>query len=240
MEFSFDYYESTFTSIYIAASGYIGFTNSGEWPWNLYLPSEPDPNNVIAPYVAPLRLATAGPANRIYYLRGGSEPNRYFIVEWYQVMDLPGMTFTYQVILHESGDIVFNYLSMPTSMACASSGIEDGYGLDGLSYFDLCDTPPTAPSVRFTRPGDTARVDILAPATSQFSHADDLAAFPVTIRNIGELGSDTYALTSTSTWPMSFFDTDGVTSITDTGSIAQGSSRISDRKNADPLIGIHW
>ncbi len=231
LSFPFDYYENTYTSLYIAASGYLGFTDSGSWPWQFMLPADSQPNNIIAPFSLPLRLGTTGPANRVYYRIGGSSPNRFFVAEWYQVTDRYSNTFTYQVILHENGDIVFNYVSLPSTILVNVTGIEDSYGLDGLRY--NVSFPVTNKSLRFTRPGNSARIRLMPPATNHFTHADELTEFNISVQNIGELGSDTYDLIATSTWPVSFYANDGITPLTDTdvsgtidtGSIAEGSER---------------
>jgi len=154
LPFPFKYYENSYGSLYIAASGYLAFTDEGTWPSQSQLPSPGKPNNVIAPYWTPLDLATAGPSGRIYYKSGGVAPNRYFVVEWYQVVR-NDETYTYEVILHENSDIVFQYQAMTYvgGYFCGAAGIEDSTGLDGLAYVDFCDEgPPIKPSSLPARP----------------------------------------------------------------------------------------
>ena len=233
LPFSFKYYENTYTSLYIAASGYLGFTDEGYWSWQPRVPSPSTPNNMIAPYATPLRLATSGPTNRVYYKSGGIPPDRYFVVEWYQVA-FEDETYTFEVILYENGDIVLQYQTMSYNdgYACGAAGIEDSMGLDGLAYMDWCRQAPSDKAVRFYRPAPSARVGIRPLYQGRFTHAGETATFQVPIRNTGELGADTYDLTTSSAWSVSLYAADGITPLTDTdgddavdtGSVTQGGS----------------
>jgi hypothetical protein len=236
LPFNFKYYENTYSQVWIAASGYLAFTDYGSWPWQGRIPSSTEPNNVVAPYWTPMILSSSAPTGRVYYQSGGSAPNRYFVVEWYQAT-FYDETYTFEVILHENGDIVFQYQTMSYiggSYACGAAGIEDSAGLDGLKYVDFCDQAPASnKAVRFYRPAPSARVRLDPLNQGRFTHAGELVAFQTTVRNTGELGSDTYDLITASAWPVSLYAANGTTPLTDTdgdgvvdtGSIAQGGSR---------------
>ncbi len=241
LPFSFKYYENTYTSLYIAASGYLGFTDYGTWPAQSQIPSTSQPNNVIAPYWTPIYLNSTGPSGRVYYTSGGVAPNRYFVAEWYDVTggspsDTIGRDelYRFEVILYENGDIVFQYQTMNYvgSYYCGAAGIEDSTGLDGLAYGSYCSQYAGNKAVRFYRPAPSARVNVYPLYQGRFSTAGALASFQVSIRNIGELGADTYDLITSSTWPVSLYAADGTTPLTDTnsnglvdtGSLAQGST----------------
>lgn len=233
LPFSFKYYENTYESIYIAASGYLAFTDEGTWPWQPRIPSSAKPNNLIAPYAAPFDLAASGPTNRVYYTSGGTAPNRYFVVEWYQVEFNYEEVYTFEVILYENGDIVFQYQTMSygDGWACGDAGIEDSVGLDGLSYLDFCDKALSNKTVRFYRPAPSARVNIHPLHQGDFVQADETATFDIPIRNTGDLGADTYDITTVSPWPVSLYDAGGApltdsdsNGTVDTGSVPQGGS----------------
>jgi hypothetical protein len=234
LPFTFRYYENSYTSLYIAASGYIGFTNGTYWPWQPHIPSPEEPNNIVAPYATPLNLASSGSTNRVYYMNGGSAPNRYFVVEWYQVVRY-AYTYTYEVILHENGDVVFNYQTFSGSgtRSCGYSGIENTTGLDGLSNLASCEMPTSNSAVRFYRPAASARVIFAPNNQAQFSHANAVSEFTLSVKNTGDLGDDTFDFTSLSGWPVALYHEDGTTSLTDTdgdgkidsGNLAQGSSK---------------
>jgi hypothetical protein len=234
LPFSFDYYENDYTSVYIAASGYLAFTDEGTWPWQPRVPSPAAPNNIIAPYATPLDLANGGTANRVYYKSGGAAPNRYFAVEWYRANAIADELYTFEVILYESGDIVFQYKTMSYSGGydCGAAGIEDSMGLDGLSYVDFCAHAPSDQAVRFYRPAPSARVGIRPLHYGTFTSAGETTTFEILVRNTGDLGADTYDVTVSSGWPVSLYDAGGAPladddsdGTIDTDRIAQGSSR---------------
>lgn len=234
LPFRFKYYENVYDSVYIAASGYIAFTDEGTWPWQGGIPSPQRPNTVVAPYWAPFDLAASGPAGRVYYKSGGTTPNRYFVVEWHQVTGGDD-DFTFEVILFENGDILFQYLGMVyrnNDWWCGSIGIEDSKGQDGLSIMSFCEKAPGHRAVRITRPGPAARLGIYPLTQGRHVYPGEWATFQVPIRNTGELGDDIYNFEPISSWPVQLLRADGVTPLTDTngdgavdtGSVPQGGT----------------
>ncbi|MBC7228597.1 MAG: hypothetical protein H5T61_15420, partial [Thermoflexales bacterium] len=157
-------------------------------------------------------------------------------VEWYQVrFSRSDESFTFEVILYENGDIVFQYGLMqysPSGWSCGSAGIEDSFGLDGLNYLPFCQKAPSNKAVRFYRPSPSARVTIRPRYQGRFTHAGAVETFQVPIRNTGELGGDTYDISVSSPWTMSLYGEDGSTTladtdgdgVVDTGLVAQGST----------------
>lgn len=236
LPFSFKYYENTYNQVYIAASGYLAFADAGYWPSQGPIPSPSEPNNTIAPYRASFELASSGTSGRVFYTSGGIAPNRYFVVQWNQVGNGDEGPHTFEVILHERGDIVFQYGTMTYATDrywCASAGIEDSAGLDGLTYVRYCGRIwQDHKAVRFYRPAPSARVSAHPLHQGRFARAGETATFQIPIRNTGELGADTYDITTVSTWPVSLYAADGTTPLTDTdgdgtvdtGSVAQGAT----------------
>ena len=222
--FSFRYYEHVYSSLYIAASGYVSLNESSSWPWQPQVPSPSIPNAIIAPYANPLNLAASGTANRVYYLSGGTAPNRYFVVEWYQVTSTydGNDTFTYQVILRENGNIDFQYQTMNYvgGYSCGSIGIEDSLGLDGLEYIDFCSKAPSNKAIRFYRPAADARLYVYPQTFGEFATANTTETYQIFIRNIGDLGSDAFDLIATNSagWNSSFYLENGQTLLTDSNS----------------------
>jgi hypothetical protein len=239
LPFPFKYYENTYSQVYIAASGYLSFSDWDYWVSQSEIPHSSEPNNVIAPYWTPTYIGTG---SWVRYLSGGSAPNRYFVVEWHDVRGTdPGDfgnddIYRFQVILHENGDIVFQYQNMIVTGTwfCGSAGIEDAQGLDGLALYGLCQypVPPSNKAVRFYRPPAAPRVKFLPRQEGSFVTAGQTRTFPVSITNTGELGADTYDLTVSSAWPVSLYASNGTTLLTDTdsdglpdtGAISQGAS----------------
>jgi len=239
--FSFRYYENTYTQVHIGASGFLTFTEAGSWPNQSQIPASGVPNNVIAPYWAPLYLSASGPTGQVYFLRGGTAPTQYFVVEWYDVAggsatDSTGGDdlFRFEVILYENGNILFQYDQMlyTGSRWCGAAGIEDAAGTDGLTYLPLCAAAPSGVAVRFSRPATSARVQVSPTYQSGFITPGGTLSLPVSIRNLGDLGPDTFDLTASSAWPVTLLAADGTTllsdtdgdGIADTGPIGQGGT----------------
>jgi len=229
--FAFKYYENSYTQLWINGYGLLSF-QSDLWYSGGTIPRPSRPNDIIAPYWAYLRMDAA---SSVYYLSGGTAPNRYFVVQWHQVHDgYLDNTFTFQAVLWENGDIRFQYQAMnygPSGYYCATVGIEDSLGSDGLQYQE-CGKVAGNEAIRFVRPAPLARLKIWPLYQGHFTRASASDTFQVPIRNIGELGVDTYDLTTASTWPISLYAADGVTPLTDTdgdgavdtGAVTQGGT----------------
>ena len=220
--FDFKYYENSYNEIFISAYGYAMFSEpeSEWWEWQGEIPAPSSPNNVIAPLWAPTEIRDGA---WVRYISGGTAPNQYFVVEWNQVKNLEREhTFTFQMILHENGDIVFQYGTLYIDIAsggwsCSSSGIEDSRGFDGLTYREFCGERPTANSaVRFYRPVSSARASLLPGYQTELVSPITDVDFKLDVTNTGELGSDTYNLTVVSAWPVILYAADGVTPLIDT------------------------
>ncbi|MFZ3069521.1 MAG: hypothetical protein WA110_00140 [Anaerolineaceae bacterium] len=234
LPFSFPFYENIYPQIYITGAGYLTFDNgnvdsAGE------IPNESYPNNVVAPYWNYQYY----PTGQVFYKSFGT----YFVVQWNQLQDYEGYEYTFQTILYQNGDIKFQYNTVRNpdnnGYYCSTSGIEDSYGLDGLTYWNRCDWPTNSYSaVLFTRPGVSARLRVSPLYQGEFSYSDDMDEFTFTVENNGDLGEDVYDMVVTivplgSLWTATLhdpatgdllIDTDG-DSVIDTGSLAQGEAR---------------
>jgi hypothetical protein len=246
LPFPFKYYENSYYSVQITAYGYLNFS----WEPYVYWPGEiPDPswpNNIIAPYWVPTQLGSSGSTNQVFYTSGGSAPDRWFAVVWNQVKQYPlyGDTFvdnyTFEVILYENGDIVFQYNSINNGDGswCASAGIENSTGMIGLKIMDFCGftiIPPKA--YRFHRPPMGARVLVTPSWDSRLVGPDEKVDFLLSIENVGDLGPDSFDLTSLyGDPPVEFFNNDGLTPIINTGDIAPGETRQIIARVQSPLV----
>ncbi|MBK8045685.1 MAG: hypothetical protein IPK16_00265 [Anaerolineales bacterium] len=238
LPFPFKYYEYTYNSFWIA-SGYITFQDSPNWDTQPDIPSPAQPNTIVAPYATPLGIELPNAKHRMYYKSGGSAPNRFLAVEWYKVQqgnDGAVSDFTFEVVLYESGNIMFQYADMNytgTSYYCGSSGIEDSTGLDGmLVENDYCDQIASDHGVYITRPAPSARVRVAPRSLGRFTQANTQEVFNFSVRNTGDLGTDTYNLSVASAWPATLYSAIGAPlvdtnqdGLPDTGPIAQGSQR---------------
>ena len=61
LPFTFKFYENTYSSVYVAASGFLAFTDEGTWPQQGRILDPAKPNNVVAPYWDGYTLSSSGP-----------------------------------------------------------------------------------------------------------------------------------------------------------------------------------
>jgi hypothetical protein len=230
-----------YSQLYFSTKGLISF-GQGTYSWNnTSLPNLSPPNNIVAVFWDDLGMYRGNRSDAgIYIYQGGEAPNRYLVIEWYRADVYSGegssgsqqADLTFEVILHENGDIVMQYLSLSGNLQSATVGIEDDIGVTGLQYLYNAPGLGNNKAIRFYRPGPMARVKVWPLYQGRFTRAGATESFQVPIRNTGELGADTYDLSVSSSWPVSLYAADGVTpltdtdgdSVVDTGSVAQGST----------------
>ena len=155
LPFDFPFYWNHYSNLYIVTPGYLTLY---EQPvvGQSEIPNDNLPNGIIAPFWAPLMPEMN--TGWIRYMTGGTEPNRYLVVEWYEMQDSHGNRFTFEVILYENGNILFQYQQIGEEYWCASTGIESETAYYGLAYPVWCDNyPAEGTAVLFTRPGPVAR-----------------------------------------------------------------------------------
>jgi hypothetical protein len=117
--FPFVFYEAVYTEYFIGANGYITFENP---PWNPAPTLDTIPYNISNPDFP--RNSIFGTfkgwdvvgGNNVSRLTLGEEPNRMLIVTWCDVPALQSdSTGTFQIILHESGEIDIHLIKIPFS-----------------------------------------------------------------------------------------------------------------------------
>jgi hypothetical protein len=210
--FNFPFYENTYSQLYFSTNGLVTFGEGSREYWNQSIPDTNAPDNFIAPLWGDLCVDCSGyNSGQVYYYLGGSAPNRYFVVEWFEVSELgENDLLTFEVILHEDGDIVLQYLSLGSS-PWATIGIEDDAGIDGLEYNFGAWGSLSNLAVQFYRSGAIARVKAWPAYQSTFSGAGGGVTYPMHIRNTGEVGDDTYDLFVTTGWTVELYEADGTT-----------------------------
>lgn len=236
--FPFKYYENTYGDLWVSRFGFLAFNDNGLYRSQSRIPDASLPNDVIAPHWIPSYESP----NYVRYLRGGVAPNRWFVMEWNRqrsdccVGDPASDEYTFQAILRENGDIVFQYRDMIVygGYWCMASGIEDSTGLDGLSMTSFCNPVASNQATLIVRPAPAARVRIFPQHFGAFIYAGQEWRTQIPIRNTGELGADTYDLTLDTSWAAGLFHEDGVTPLTDsdgdgvidTGPVAQADTKV--------------
>jgi uncharacterized repeat protein (TIGR01451 family) len=230
--FNFDFYGNSYSNVYVSTAGAIGFSPDSLKNKNflIRIPDYSDPNNVIAPYMAPFLVNSGTYTGKIYTLTGTTTPGNvdYFAVEWQGVRDNLGGVYTFETVLYENGDIAFNYQSMVNNghyYGGTGAAIENANGDDGLSYRDPAGdndmSADTGKSVYFTHPAPKpphAGIDIYPLYQGQLTAAGKEKRFTVTIHNSGTLSTDdTYDISVSSPWTVTLYKADGTTLLTNTG-----------------------
>ncbi len=252
--FPFKYYENTYGDLWVSRFGFLAFNNTDLYRSQSRIPEPGLPNDVIAPHWIP----SYDSPDYVRYLRGGTAPNRWFVMEWNRQRsnccspDPTADEFTFQAVLYENGDIRFQYQDMRIygNVYCQASGIEDSTGSDGLSITDFCRPVASNQAVHIARPAPAARVRIFPQHYGAFIYPGEESLTEIPIRNTGEMGPDTYDLILNSSWATGLCQADGVTPLTDTngngmldtGPVSQGQTKIVTIKvwsSASSPIGNH-
>lgn len=235
LPFTFRFYENKYDTIYIAAGGFLTFDPNAPVPWQGKVPEVTTPNNIIAPYWAPFLLAGKGTKGKVYYASGGTAPNRYFVVEWNNVLggastDTVGGddSYIFEVILNENGDIRFEYKKMNfiDRYWCGIAGIENLDGFDGVITRTYCKIVKSNSAVRIVHPAAARRVELTQRSFDVYGMPGSTVAVQIKVRNTGELGADTYTplLTNHLNWTTTLYAQDGTTPISQIGPLAEGEA----------------
>lgn len=226
--FDFPFYENIYASIYISSAGAAGFDQSTleDQSDTLGFPSPDHPDNFIAVLHRQLYFDRRSPelSGRVYYLRGGSAPNRTFVVQWQNLEDLRGGHYTFQMILRENGDIRLQYDVMVAGnwFGCnPTTGIEGPSGVDGLAYVEPgldCPDPEQLAhrAILFRRPAPAARVQLFPEHYGTHVPTGGSAAVQLHLKNTGNAGADRYDLAVSPGWPLDLYHADGVSPLADT------------------------
>lgn len=186
--FYFPLYEySGYTQLRISTNGYLTLDGivGEQLVRNLDLPSDQKPNNIIAPFWDDLVKGSG----HLFYWNSNLDGQEYFAVRWESFSRFNAVeTVTFQALLFKNGDILFQYAGMNGNLSDASVGIEDGAGVDGISYlFNDTGSPISSnTAIRFTRPGPGRRAK-LTPLYSGGFIVGGKASFNVTLTNTGNV-----------------------------------------------------
>lgn len=217
--FSFNFFGHTYTQFFISAAGVVGFDQKSlSGNTTSYIPSPEVPNNFIAPYLTQLYVNAPGYPGKVFYQTAGAAPNRTMTVEWSQAKTGNGFSDTFETVLFENGNIDFNYGQGGVS-GCGVIGIENADGTDGMTLVDTGNCLGSglyAAAFHIIHPAKYARMALSTARMGKFTAPGVTTPFTITVTNTGDLGADTYSLSANSTWPVTYFASDGVTSLQDT------------------------
>ncbi len=146
LPFEFEFYDSTFTEIYISTNGYVGFSPENDYTRKIAPDSFPNEQDkyIIAPFWTDLELFDDPYEDiefgAVYYLENSIGtfhfiPYHRFIITWSNVSpkDNPEEKYTFQLILFSTGNIRFNYEKVDTTVD-AMVGVNLGDGSQGKTY----------------------------------------------------------------------------------------------------------
>jgi fibronectin type 3 domain-containing protein len=128
--FSFPFYDQYFSQVRLSENGWMSFTSTSSQYSNLGLPDTSMPENLVAPFFDDLDFRGQG---SVYV---SSEGNA-FVVTWVnaQHFSYSGGPFTFQAILYDNGDILFQYQDVATLGDNVTVGVQDSTQTDGLQVF---------------------------------------------------------------------------------------------------------
>lgn len=128
LPFSFPHYGTNRSSVQITTEGFLSFSGASTSPFNSALPATTAPNDLLAVFWDNLNPAAAG------QVRHQDMGDGRFVVSYLGVAPGSGSgSYTFQVILHSDGRVIYQYQSMTGSVTGATVGLENATGTDGLT-----------------------------------------------------------------------------------------------------------
>lgn len=134
LPFAFPLYGQRYTTAWVDMNGFVSFGTqpTGSSGQNTAIPQPDQPNATVYPFWDDL---AGDDASRVRTAVGGLAPNRHVVVEWRDVFPQgePSARVTFEVVLYESGEVVFNYADLNPDQALelgasATVGIENASG----------------------------------------------------------------------------------------------------------------
>jgi len=204
--FGFPFYDQTLTDIQIGGTGFLSVPGGlGSALVNTTIPSSSAPNGIIAGYWDDL---LAQPASSITYATLGTTPNRRFVVEYQNMVHLFSQadTESFQISLHEGGNITVSWMATSQGGSGATIGIEDPSGTSGILHaFNQAGSVVPLTSIKFQRDllgipssivldlagngtaGSTLELNLLVQPSAVFTLMGDSDPGPLFLGNLGTL-----------------------------------------------------
>ncbi len=130
--FPFMFYGNTFTTFKVCSNGFLTFDGTTTSYSNQPLPYASGPTNMIAPFWDDLNLNNASSGDIYYEVVDGN-----LVVQFDQVMPYGTSSgigpFTFQLILHPSGQFTMQYLDVSGAATSHTIGCQDGTRTVGLN-----------------------------------------------------------------------------------------------------------
>lgn len=236
----FPFYENTLYDVYVSANGFLSFEAPPVATEGKPMTVDAPPNNLIAVFWDDLIFQSDG---KVYTLtKDGCTYGRCMIVQWKNVYRYNGNNepLTFEVILHQNGNIVMAYQTLSGDLTQSSIGIKDADGFAGLQYLYHSSSLTQGTAVMFERPTAGGHLKTL-PRYQSGMVTENYVDFPILVKNTGNNGaSDVYQVaasvlaadSNTGSWNTAFYQADGTTPLVDsdgiggldTGTVAAGNS----------------
>lgn len=131
--FEFPFYGNIYSDAFVSTNGILSFGTGHTVYSNDSIPSGFQPNNAIYAHWDDLEML---PDSRVSYELTGLSPNQIFTVTWENAIYYRSITrLSFQVQLHENGDIVLNYQSLGgRNGGSATIGVENDSGTQASQY----------------------------------------------------------------------------------------------------------
>ena len=204
--FNFKFYENDYSQIFISSNGLIGFESgfAGDLAGasNYHIPFDYRiPENFLAPFWDDLIIGGINNNGKVAYGTGADSRGAYFVVQWYRVTKTDfGGEITFEAVLYEFGDIIFQYKELAGDLQSASIGIEDSTGVDGLAYLVNAPGLSANQAILLRRPNQDVRVKLYSFTKGGFNIKGQ-SVHKVFVRNTGDFGVDTFDLSYFSSLP---------------------------------------
>jgi uncharacterized membrane protein len=219
MGISFTYYGVTYTDVYIMSNGWISFVDQDNWFQVEDFPGNTSFQGAISPYSRDLNPSASG---EIYVKSISGTPDQ-FIITWDAVPHWSTSDFqTFQIVLNETGEIWFNYQNMNNADPSANIGIENEDSTIGLDYESMASTPFSGLSILFEYNPPPYLVQAIPGFQTEFDYPGQTIDYVITIENLGS-SNDTYDLSASYVWPLTFRDLGDTMNITSINVSAQSS-----------------
>src|SRR5438270_1008510 len=127
LSFSFPYYGTSYTTVYVASDGFITFGSGSDYWWGGAMPDSHSPAAMIAAFEDDLDLGTSGD---VYYQDYGD----HVVIQFENAVRYYGDGYvTFQIVLQRDGTITFYYKDMEGTVDEAVVGIQNLATSQGLT-----------------------------------------------------------------------------------------------------------
>jgi hypothetical protein len=154
LPFSVSFYGTPYASVNVSTNGHVSFTAATTAYSNAAIPSAAAPNGAVYPEWDDLIVdASSG----IYTATMGSAPNRYFVIEWRNVVPYGAAErWDFEIAFSEAGGMTFQYHNVDAARdqgVSATVGIENQAGTDALQYSLNQAVLSNTVAIAFSKPG---------------------------------------------------------------------------------------